>query len=62
MAEQIATTAVHKKTKKMYHVLGRDSIGTLVKLKGQDGITIVSNIGYYDFYTYDGRKLEVEAE
>lgn len=49
-------TAIHKETGKHFTVIGKDSIGILVELKDDFGITTVSNAGYYDFYK-DGKLI-----
>ena len=41
--------AIHKKTGQTYKVIAKDKVGTLIEIKGLDGITITTNSGYYDF-------------
>ena len=41
--------AIHKKTGQTYKVIAKDKVGTLIEIKGLDGITITTNSGYYNF-------------
>jgi len=44
-------TAIHKKTKTEYLVVGKDATGTLVRLKEKrSGAEIVTNRCYYTFF------------
>lgn len=54
--------AVHKRTKREFEVIGKDSVGTLLQLKEiGTGITITSNRGFYDIYNDNGDFIDEDG-
>lgn len=54
--------AVHKRTKREFEVIGKDSVGTLLRLKEiGTGITITSNRGFYDIYNDNGDFIDEDG-
>lgn len=54
--------AIHKRTKKEFEVIGKDSVGTLLRLKEiGTGITVTSNRGFYDIYNDNGDFIDEDG-